>query len=563
MALTRRQFLAGSALSIILPSIGAYSSQSAYPHLRAWNFEETKKYGQWVSNMYEFKKNGNAKQKQARLNRILGDDEMNLLNHKDFLEQGNSQLNNSDLNFLDAVNHCGSFPKLLHLYYSYRRGLPAIVTKIKPGISGDIRYTSGNHPVNFIRSMPFEGSFRDFVLAGITSRGGGYNFVSGNFRTSPDLEETDSVPIAIDRKYLKPGAVGYNIEGHCLVVSKIDDSGEVHFLDAHPDKSITFNQTMNALLYINSTFTEDSKKWHDGFKVFRLAKVEGSKSVYFTNEEMKEFGFSSEQYETMVKVKAEREKGGLEINGIKVINYPQFVRARLQSGVESPLIFLETAVQELGYMFRERELFVQEGWQEVLANGPIVFPNESSSENIYQAEGRWEVWSSPSSDADRKQKYNYLASRLEEMVLGFPNTQQYDYQGFNSKEDLINQLLEAKEILFSQQIVHYKNSQGKDVALTLQDIEQRLFDLSFDPNHPPELRWGAPEGSGERYNMKLIKVPLNTGESLDSLKAYELERGLRYYPTRQSGSTSLNPEDNPKNPPFGLINECLKKHLIH
>ena len=46
--------------------------------------------------------------------------------------------------------------------------------------------------------------------------------------------------------------MAYNADGHCLVVGKIDDSGEVHFLDSHPDSSITFNQTLSALSYVNS-----------------------------------------------------------------------------------------------------------------------------------------------------------------------------------------------------------------------------------------------------------------------------------------------------------------------
>ncbi|MBS3092690.1 hypothetical protein J4466_04700 [Candidatus Pacearchaeota archaeon] len=49
-----------------------------------------------------------------------------------------------------------------------------------------------------------------------------------------------------------------------------------------------------------------------------------------------------------------------------------------------------------------------------------------------------------------------------------------------------------------------------------------------------------------------------SGGVLKTLKAYELERGLRYYPIRQTTPTSLNPEDNPKTPPFKLIHEILE-----
>jgi len=557
--LTRRQFLQTSiAAPLILTASKSYAGQ-AWHHIRHWDYQEFQKYSQWVANIYEFKANGTWKQKGARINRVFADDEMNLLNNPDFLENGNPQLTNSQLSSLNAVTHCGSFPKLMWLYYAYRRGLPATVAKIQMKRGGDIRYSLGNHPVRQVRSMPFDGDFREFINDAIAGGDGGYNFVSGNFRTAPFLEETDSVPIAIDRKFLMPGSMCYNANGHCLLVGKLDDSGEVHFLDSHPDHSITFNQTLSAVHYVaRPTDEKGFSLCYDGFRNFRLAKIVDGRAVPFTNQEMIEFGFSIEQYEIMSELSQERENGGIEVRGKKVMHYPQFVRARLQRGIEDPLSFLELSTQELGQMFRERAAFVQEAWEDVLAYGPITFPNDSPLENIYQAHGRWETWSSPSSDTDRKQKYNYIATRLEEIIEGYPNARQYDYRNFDSREQLIKTLLERKNTLFSQQIVHYTTSNGQDIGLTLLDIEQRLFELSFDPNHPPELRWGAPPNSYERYKMRLFKTPLRVGRSLDALEAYELERGLRYYPLRQTTPTSLNPEDNPKKPPFELIDVRLK-----
>ena len=60
-----------------------------------------------------------------------------------------------------------------------------------------------------------------------------------------------------------------------------------------------------------------------------------------------------------------------------------------------------------------------------------------------------------------------------------------------SAEELGRRLLKRKEDLFRQLHFTYMNSQGAPVTLTLADLERRLFRLSFNPNHPPELRWGA------------------------------------------------------------------------
>ena len=334
----------------------------------------------------------------------------------------------------------------------------------------------------------------------------------------------------------------------------------LHFLDSHPDHSITFNQTLSAIPFVKSAELGVSglSRCYDGFRVMRFAKMQGGKAVHFTNQEMLEFGYSIEQYKLMAEL---NENGSIEINGEKVSDYPGIVRASLRTGIESPVKFLESSVLEFSEMLEERAEFVRQAWNDVLQNGVITFPNDSSEENIYQANGRWEVWSSPSSDVDRKNKYSYFTQRLKSMLENFGNSQICDYSGFSSRKALAEFLIKRKEELFLEKGIVYENSSGKSFRLALSDIESRLFDMSFDPNHPPELRWGAPENSEERQGMKLFKTPLRTGESLDALTAYNLEKGLRYYPVRQATPTSLNLEANPKTPPFELFNKVLASYL--
>jgi len=132
--ISRRDFLTGglATLGVVFYSYRSGAEvNEAWRHIREWDEKEVVKYSSWIENIYDFKRNGNSKQKMARINRIFSDDEMNLLNQENFLENGNPQLSEHDLNLLNSQNHCGSFPKLLFNYYSYRRGLPASTTKIK------------------------------------------------------------------------------------------------------------------------------------------------------------------------------------------------------------------------------------------------------------------------------------------------------------------------------------------------------------------------------------------------------------------------------------------------
>ena len=45
--------------------------------------------------------------------------------------------------------------------------------------------------------------------------------------------------------------------------------------------------------------------------------------------------------------------------------------------------------------------------------------------------------------------------------------------------------------------VGYVNSAGATVTLSFDQLVDRVYAMSFDPYHCPELRWGAPDGSPE------------------------------------------------------------------
>ena len=514
--ITRRDFLKKGlvAASLVgLPSISFASSRGAWPHLREWNYEETQKYARWIENIQNNKLNGPDKYKGAKINYILKNDEMNLLNDNKFLENGNSQASNSAIDSMYSMCDCGRFPMLMFTYYCMRRGLPAVITA---------------NSSKQVRSIPFSGDFNNFINAN-------EDFCSRSFRTDPKYEKSGSVLVAIDRKFLLPGNIGYDVNGHGLLVGKVEYNGDVRFLDSHPDQSISYSKKIDSALDGNIKM---NGVVYGGLRNFRLAKVVNGVAVPMTNEEMKNYGFSLEQ---------------TQISG-RLSDYVR-EKLRLEKSKESPLEYLSKASHDWGEMMRGREEFLQQAWKEVLTNGAINFPNGSS---IYNADGRWEVWSSPSSDCDRKQAYNGMIIRLKQIVEEFPSSSGINYDGFNSRKNLASRLIEEKEKRFSQEKVAYRHSSGKIVELSLLDVEKRLWNLSFDPNHPPELRWGAPNGSDERKDMRLIDIPINGIGSLNGLKAYEMEKGLRYFAIRQPGIQYIDSTNNPKEPPFGTIEETLK-----
>ena len=176
---------------------------------------------------------------------------------------------------------------------------------------------------------------------------------------------------------------------------------------------------------------------------------------------------------------------------------------------------------------------MQDAWHEVCARGPITYPENRGNENIFQALGRWETWSSPSSDIDRRNKYFYLADwmefalRLYDLVPASIDKTGLEKYTIKNQGDLTVAFIAEKNRIFAERSMEYTNSAGSKVRLTLLDIEQRLYGLSFDPNHPPELRWGGPEGSAERASAPETWTPTPGGGKVAMNEAYQKQAYYR------------------------------------
>jgi hypothetical protein len=258
---------------------------------------------------------------------------------------------------------------------------------------------------------------------------------------------------------------------------------------------------------------------------------------------MREFGFSTEQYELARQMAANQY---IQEGEFRPQSLHDLIRLRMKTVDRIvPYKFVEAYCTELLDAFAFREQFVQDAWKEVQRNGPIVFPEEQKLDNIFQAKGRWEDWSSPSSDVDRRNKYFYLADWMEYAIRmfgvkpGFVDLTGLEKYKIRSQADLAAAFIAEKNRIFAERSMEYTNSKGAKVKLTLADIEQRLYDLSFDPNHPPELRWGAPYGTPERATAVQTVTPVPSGERIPMEEAFRLEGFYRCLGQRETETSYL------------------------
>jgi hypothetical protein len=106
--------------------------------------------------------------------------------------------------------------------------------------------------------------------------------------------------------------------------------------------------------------------------------------------------------------------------------------------------------------------------------------------NIYSATGDWEALSTPGRDRKLKEAVRTLHRFVKDQATGA------------AQQTIATQLLAVWNQHHSTCRFEYKTSNGAAQPFKLNDVQGRLFQLSFDPYHCTEMRWGAyPNAVGE------------------------------------------------------------------
>lgn len=528
-----------------------HCERGAWPLFRQWTVPETHHFAQWLEQIYHVKSSGTPEQRLAKLERVLTDPEINRLLDPEFIgDPCNPQLDLATIRSLHCVVDCAKLTVSLSMYYAYRRGLPWMVSYVRACDGSDVRTADYTIPSGSTSGLDYPSPHAFFMDAATGT-------CTGNFRVElnrPASERSDTLPVAIDRKYLLPGCM-YYLDGHVLILATIDKYGEPHFLDATTAASRDiytyngFNAVSGITVNAATNNAGDYAGCFRGFRVHRfpIAEVDKDGNVkrvrWRTDDEMREFGFSTEQYDRLRELLA---NGKIVESGIDLDSFHGYIRLRLRTAERITLAEdIQASADRMIEILRMREDRVQQAWRDVRENGPIAFPEGRDSENVFNAGGRWGAGSSAALDLDIRNEYFALLNCIDDAIPWYDRTPEYiDLEALNkhaiwTKSDLADAVLRAKKRIFSHTMFEYANSEGRKVPLTLLDIEQRLYDLSFDPNHPPELRWGAPMGSAEGQTAPDMPTPLPNGKTVSMADAYHREAYYRSLMQRETDQSYL------------------------
>jgi hypothetical protein len=396
----------------------------------------------------------------------------------------------SDGRFLDIDVDCAKLPYLLRAYYAWKNGLPFSYVD---GVGGS-RF---GHASNRIVSR-----------AGMIDHGGGIdaptairamlsNVYSGTFRT--DAAQDGAIPAdfyspALQPGSIRPGTVIYDTNAHVGIVYRVDGSGRVYYMDAHPDFTISRS-------VYGAQFGQSPAPLGGGLKNWRPLQLLGARwengalvgGHYALARNSQIADFSLVQY-------FGTEPGpAWSYNGAR-LGYYEYARVAVSGGKSdfNPVYELQATMGTLCNDLNDRAQAVSQA----VANGISAKLHPSTiPANIYNSDDtEWESYATPARDARLKAGFVALRQELGRMIqLWLNRDPRIVYDGLDLKRDL----LAAYDRESAACTITYLSSDKRPVPLNFDDISRRLFAMSFDPYSCVELRWGndspaCPDQAGKR-----------------------------------------------------------------
>ncbi len=387
---------------------------------------------------------------------------------------------------------CADMAYILRAYYAWKNGLPfsyqsAMGTADRS--RDDLRYSRAGNVVaqrlNAIGASPISAPGFIAAIGGKVS--------TAMFRTHPETgggrSFDDFYPVAINRDAVRPGVIAYDIFGHVGIVYDVLDDGRIKIVASHPDNSVT------RTIYGPNFLRADPARGA-GLKAWRPIRLEGAKETAdghwaggrieaTPNEALSDF--SLEQYFGNVPHPSGDWRYAEFRLAERTLKYFDYVRRRLAAPdfIYDPVAELRFGLQSLCNDIKARRVAVDQavGARIHLKPHPPKLPF-----NIFGTYGEWEKYSTPSRDARLKVSFIEMRRTTQDLYERFlRNDPAIGFDGEDLPEALWTAFTQEKEACK----INYWRSDDMRVQLNLGHIMDRLFDLSFDPYHCPERRWGA------------------------------------------------------------------------
>lgn len=331
---------------------------------------------------------------------------------------------------------------------------------------------------------------------------------SGTGRTALSDDSSDYFPLPLTRQALRPGSVYADPYGHTLVIVRWEPQTEISpgvllAVDAQPDGTVGLKRFWQG----NFLFATEEVVGQPGFKAFRpiirssgglrlLNNLEISQNPHYGN-------YSLEQL-------------ALE---------PEAFYHKMESLINPEPLDPETALGELFQALYEqlqvRVESVENGEKYMRSHPGQVIPMPSGAA-IFLTSGPWEDFSTPNRDLRLLIALDTI-EELPEKVARYPD--RFRIKPSEKPEEIKSRLKKLSAQLGRSLSISYRRSSGQMQTLTLEEILRRkeAFEMGYNPNDCPEIRWGAPPGSEEMSSCRR-QAPAWQREKMEQLRVWFKKR---------------------------------------
>jgi cell wall-associated NlpC family hydrolase len=415
----------------------------------------------------------------SSLTELLRDREHNIL--YDHLRLGeDSAVDEDGEPVLNLVPDCADLPYFLRAYFAWKLHLPFGYRQCSRGRAGipphceDVPHTSTMEHAFTNEVEAFQFYATHMIASGVHS---------ATARTSPLDSDTDLYPIAMERRAITPGTVFADPYGHLIVVSQWIPERPGHWgslmgADAQPDGTIGRRTFWRGTFL----FTPDTRDVGAGFKAWRPIVYDDETLVYtvLPNEEIdRRSGFtpySRDQYRGTIDDFYDRMEALIDPRPVDAISRQVALVDALEESVVRRVVSIDTG-----------EAYLR-------AHPGEIIPMPDGLD-IFQTEGAWEDFSTPSRDMR-------LLVAID-TVMGFSEALQRRADRFGVAAGDLDRVSAEVRARRDQELAarsfEYTGSDGQRRRVTLAEVVARStgFEIAWNPNDCPEIRWGAPSGSDE------------------------------------------------------------------
>jgi hypothetical protein len=449
----------------------------------SWSRDLENMYSAWIETLFDAPEA--ASPSWDALEDVLRDPRRNLL--FDYLGT-----NEDSVDPPGARPDCADLPYFLRAYFAFKLGLPFGVSECDRGRAGSPPKCHREIATNEARPPA------DDQLAGAQARFGRFLATtvanrahSGSGRIPFDDEVSDYYPVPISAESLRPGTVYADPYGHVLVIAaRLPQSeargGGLFAVDAQPDGTVRRKRFWEG----NFLFSDDRTLGGVGWKRFRPVSRIGGALVRWGDRAIRE----SPDYSDLAS-----DAGSLGRDA-----FFQAVDDALSPKPLDPRRELLDGIAALEDMVRVRVDSVDSGreWLST-ARGPVPMPPLA---DLFEAMGTWEDLSTPSRDLRLLVALDLVESLPGRVKL---RPERYRLPPGTSAAEMESELraLLAREL--SSRTISYLRSDGSSFTLSLTDVLGRKvgFEVAYNPNDCPEVRWGAPLGSDEMATCRAHAPP--------------------------------------------------------